>query len=95
MRFGHTATLIRNERLANGWTQEDLAKLLGYKNSNNISGLERGRVTIHKDKIKLFADVFMIPYGHIILAMVEDYKEYLIQRTIIKTGENNEPRKIK
>lgn len=47
-----TSIRIKQMRLANGWTQKDLAKKLGLKNDTAIANYEAGYST-PKDEIKL------------------------------------------
>lgn len=49
---------IRGLRIQHGMSQEDLAKLVGYKGRSMIARIEAGEVNISETKIKAFAGVF-------------------------------------
>lgn len=51
-------TNIKLKRLANGWTQSELAKKMGYSDKSMIAKIENGKVDLPQSKIKAFADVF-------------------------------------
>jgi len=44
-----------------GFSQGELTEMLGYKNVNFISMIERGAAKIPADRISDFADVYLIP----------------------------------
>lgn len=48
---------IQRLRKALGWTQEELAKKMGYKSKSTINKIELGINDIPQSKIKKFADV--------------------------------------
>lgn len=49
---------IRSLRKANGWSQEDLAKRMGYTDRSMIAKIESGAVDLAESKIMAFAKVF-------------------------------------
>lgn len=49
---------IRALRKANGWSQEDLAKRMGYSDRSMIAKIESGAVDLAESKIMQFAKVF-------------------------------------
>ena len=49
---------IRELRKQKGWSQEELAKLTGYKDKSAINKIESGINQLTQTKIKKFADVF-------------------------------------
>ena len=53
-------TNIRALREARGWTQDDLAAKMGYKDRSMIAKIEAGKVDITVSKVELFADLFGI-----------------------------------
>ena len=48
---------IRELRIANGMSQDDLAKAMGYKDRSMITKIESGKVDISQKKIMAFARV--------------------------------------
>lgn len=48
---------IQQMRRALGWTQEDLAKRMGYKSKSTINKIELGINDIPQNKIVMFAEV--------------------------------------
>ena len=49
---------IKNERIRRGWTQDDLAKRVGYSEKSIISRIEAGKVDLPQSKVEEFAKVF-------------------------------------
>ena len=52
-------------RKALGWTQEDLAKRMGYKSKSTINKIELGINDIPQNKIKKFAEVLGTTPAHL------------------------------
>lgn len=50
---------IRNRRIELGWTQEELAKKMGYKSKSSINKIELDFNDIPQSKIEKFAEVLM------------------------------------
>lgn len=48
---------IRMRRQELGWTTDELAKRMGYKDRSSISKIESGKADIPQSKVKAFADV--------------------------------------
>ena len=51
---------IKKYRLANDWSQSELARRVGYADKSMISRIENGKVDLQLNQIKAFADVFGI-----------------------------------
>ena len=49
---------IKNERIRRGWTQDELAKRVGYSEKSIISRIEAGKVDLPQSKIEEFAKIF-------------------------------------
>ncbi len=49
---------IRELRLQNGWSQEELAKRAGYTDRSTIAKIESGDVDLRYSKILVFSKVF-------------------------------------
>lgn len=54
---------IRNLRKQNQWTQEELAKKMGYTDRSMIAKIEAGKVDLSQSKILEFARVFDVEPG--------------------------------
>ena len=54
---------IKEYRILNNWSQEDLARKVGYKDRTIISKIESGSVDLSQSKIAEFAKVFGITPG--------------------------------
>jgi transcriptional regulator with XRE-family HTH domain len=58
-----------------GWTQEDLAKRMGYKSKSTINKIEMGINDIPQSKIVQFADVLGTTPAHLMGWTDEDTKQ--------------------
>lgn len=54
---------IKRLRKENNWTQEELAKKLGYTDRSSIAKIEAGKVDLAQSKIVEFAEVFGVEPG--------------------------------
>lgn len=56
--------MIKRKRIENGWTQEELAKRMGYKSKSTINKIELGINDVNQQNIVKFAKVLgtTIPY---------------------------------
>lgn len=57
---------IKELRIANHWTQEDLAKKMGYTDRSTIAKIESGKVDITQTKIVEFARLFGVEPGDLL-----------------------------
>ena len=57
---------IRKFRLLRGLTQNDLAKMMGYRSKSTIAKIESGKNDIPQSKIKAFADVLSVSVGDLL-----------------------------
>jgi len=57
---------IRSRRLALGMTQDELARLTGYKDRSMIARIERGDVDLPQSKVVIFAKALRIPAGDLL-----------------------------
>lgn len=85
--FKEIAKLIRVRRDIVGLSQMELSKLLGYKNGQFISNVERGLCSIPHEKIKHLAKVLQIDVQTICQALTYDFTQGLIN--IIEDEEEN------
>jgi len=51
---------IRDLRIKNGWSQDELAKRAGYSDRSMITRIEKGTVDLNHSKILMFADIFHV-----------------------------------
>lgn len=56
---------IKERREFLGYSQEELAKMLGYKSRSTIAKIESGIIDIPQSKIELFADVLQTTPGYL------------------------------
>lgn len=49
---------IRTLRKQKGWTQDELAKKMGYKGKASISRIEKGETDINQSTLSKFAELF-------------------------------------
>lgn len=77
--FQHIARLIKDRRLAHhkGYSQAELSELLGYKNGQFISNVERGICAIPLKTLKKVGEVLEIPKDELMGAMLNDYEATL------------------
>lgn len=54
---------IKELRIQNHWTQEELAQRMGYTDRSMIAKIEAGKVDLARSKIIEFAKVFNVPPG--------------------------------
>ena len=54
---------IRNLRKNNQWTQEELARKMGYTDRSMIAKIESGKVDLPQSKILEFANIFNVDPG--------------------------------
>lgn len=81
-KFSNIASLVREGRSANNLSQVQLSEVLGYKNGQFISNVERGLCSIPISKINSLAKAIKTDSNIIVTAMVADEEAYL--RSIIQ-----------
>lgn len=62
---------IKENRVAKGWSQSELARRVGYSDKSMISKIEKGVVDLSQSQIKKFADVFGVSMADL-FGSVED-----------------------
>lgn len=70
--FKNIAKIIKETRTSSGLSQEGLSHLLGYKNGQFVSNVERGLCSIPANKIPLMAEKLQIDPEVLIDAIVAD-----------------------
>lgn len=75
--FKHIAKLIKEKRLAhpNNYSQCDLSVLLGYKNGQFISNVERGLCNVPLKMLGRIAAVLDIDFADLKMAILRDEEE--------------------
>jgi DNA-binding Xre family transcriptional regulator len=78
-KFNHIAALVKEKRLAHprGLSQSDLSQLLGYKNGQFISNVERALCNIPFKMIGKLCKVLSITPDDIKRAMLQDHEDTL------------------
>ena len=77
--FKHIALLIRTKRMNHpkGYSQSELSHLLGYKNGQFISNVERALCNIPLKMLRKVAEVLDIPAEDLKIAILKDQEETL------------------
>ena len=77
--FKNIATLIRTKRINHpkSYSQSDLSLLLGYKNGQFISNVERGLCNVPLKMMKKISEVLDISADDIKSAILKDHEETL------------------
>jgi transcriptional regulator with XRE-family HTH domain len=77
--FKNIAQLIRSRRMSHpkGYSQSELSHLLGYKNGQFISNVERALCNIPLKMLKRVSEVLDIPADELKAAILKDQEETL------------------
>lgn len=77
--FKNIATLIRSKRIGHpkNYSQSDLSLLLGYKNGQFISNVERGLCNVPLKMMKKISEVLDINGDELKAAILKDHDETL------------------
>ena len=77
--FKNIATLIRTKRVGHpkNFSQSDLSLLLGYKNGQFISNVERGLCNVPLKMMKKISEVLDINPDELKTAILKDHEETL------------------
>lgn len=77
--FEHIAKLIRTKRInhTKGYSQSELSNLLGYKNGQFISNVERALCSIPLKMLRKVSDVLDIPCEELKEAILKDQEATL------------------
>jgi len=79
--FEHISLIVKKYRkmkaqqLPQKVSQEELSKLLGYKNGQFISNVERGKCSIPLKSLAKLANILDIPVEELVEAVVKDFQE--------------------
>lgn len=77
--FSHIAKLVKSKRLGHEktYSQTELSTLLGYKNGQFISNVERGLCSIPLKNLKRLCEVLDIPQSDLKAALLKDFEKTL------------------
>jgi transcriptional regulator with XRE-family HTH domain len=75
--FKEIAKLVKEKRIMNNLSQKDISEMLGYKNPQMISNIERAKCSIPEKNIKQLSDALKIEPEWIVWAMIADYSNRL------------------
>lgn len=77
--FKNIATLVRTKRIGHpkNYSQSDLSLLLGYKNGQFISNVERGLCNVPLKMMKKISEVLDINPDELKAAILKDHEETL------------------
>lgn len=77
---------IKSLRVDKGWTQEELAKKMGYKSKSTINKIELGINDIPQSKIAQFAQVLGVTPGYLlgIVSKAESEKNDKLSKLVVR-----------
>lgn len=86
--FKNIAHLIRSKRMSHpkGYSQSELSHLLGYKNGQFISNVERSLCNIPLKMLSRVSEVLDIPSSELKIAILKDHEETLNNYLKINAG---------
>lgn len=98
-KFNNIAALVKKKRLSHpqGLSQSDLSHILGYKNGQFISNVERALCNIPFKMIGKLCRVLNIDPTEIKQSMLKDHEETLeayIKMDMVKNGEYVDPASV-
>jgi transcriptional regulator with XRE-family HTH domain len=93
--FKNIAHLIRTKRMAHpkGYSQSELSHLLGYKNGQFISNVERALCNIPLKMLTKVSEILDIPPQDLKMAILKDQEETL--NNYLKLGKTVEGAEVK
>lgn len=72
--FHHLGAYLRQKRIEAGYSQVDLAKILGYSSSQFVSNWERGLSAPPGDGLQVLIKLLKLNRETVVNSMVQDYK---------------------
>ncbi|MBL7663894.1 MAG: hypothetical protein JNM93_02085 [Bacteriovoracaceae bacterium] len=89
--FKNIALLIRTKRMNHpkGYSQSELSNLLGYKNGQFISNVERALCNIPLKMLKQVSEILDIPAADLKDAILKDHEETLNSYLKLSSGKAN------
>ena len=86
---------IRELRIKNGMTQEDLAKAVGYKGRSMIARIESGQIDISQRKIVLFASALGVSTDYLMDGSDEEARNSEEKRLLFRLANDARPEAIR
>ena len=80
--FSHIAQVLKEGRLGAELSQNDLAKIMGFKNGQFVSNIERGKCSLPAKNIVKLCKVLSLDFGHVVEGMTADYKFRITQKVL-------------
>lgn len=68
---------LKEARINAGYSQSDVAKILGYTSPQYISNIERGQSDPPVSKIKILIELYKLDLNHLVTLLVRVYEEDL------------------
>ena len=90
--FSHIAQVLKEGRLRAVLSQSDLAKIMGFKNGQFVSNIERGKCSLPAKNIVKLCQHLSLDYNHVVAAMTADYKFRVTQRVLKDLGSKETPK---
>lgn len=78
--FNHLGAYLRQKRIDSGYSQVDLAEILGYSSSQFVSNWERGLAAPPDASLQILIKLLSLSREMLISAMMEDYKAKIEMR---------------
>ena len=87
--FDHVAKLIKEKRMSHikAYSQSELSQLLGYKNGQFISNVERGLCNVPLKMLSRISDILNISQDDLKKAILEDHEKTLDNYFAMGSGE--------
>ena len=88
--FEGIAVLVKNYRLQHPkkLSQTELSNLLGYKNGQFVTNVERGICSIPLKALRDLQKILMIPQDELVRAMVSDFQSTILNHLYDKDSRN-------
>lgn len=93
--MGNIYDRIRALRIANGMSQETLAKAVGYKGRSMIARIESGQIDISQKKIVKFADALGVSTDYLMDGTDEEAKNNEEKRLLFRLANDARPEAIR
>lgn len=79
-RFKEVGKLVKKRRLELDLNQDNISFVLGYKNGQSLSNIERGLCSVPKHKIKELASELKVEPEFIAWAMIADFSQHIMEK---------------
>lgn len=75
--FKAVGELVKNARISKGLSQCAVSNILGYKNGQFISNIERGLSSVPDEKLKVTCEILSIEFNDMLNAKMKDFKLFI------------------